>query len=136
MAIKAVTFDAYGTLLRNEDLMLVPRRIVADHGLSVRIDDVLQRWIDLYFEATQQLPFQTLREIEGQILPGAVHRHLRGRASLQAASAHVSASPGAAGTSTARGSPRGRQRRGRREGREGGRPASRLAQPHGPVTAA
>jgi len=69
MAIKAVTFDAYGTLLRNEDLMLIPRRIVADHGLSVSIDDVLRTWIDLYFEATQQLPFRTLREIEEQILP-------------------------------------------------------------------
>jgi len=69
MAIKAVTFDAYGTLLRNEDLMLVPRRIVADHGLSVSVDDVLRRWIDLYFEATQQRPFRTLREIEEQILP-------------------------------------------------------------------
>ena len=69
MAIKAVTFDAYGTLLRNEDLMLIPRRIVADHGLSVSIDDVLRTWIDLYFEATQQRPFRTLREIQGQILP-------------------------------------------------------------------
>ena len=69
MTIKAVTFDAYGTLLRNEDLVLIPRRIVADHGLSVSIDEVLRTWIDLYFEATQQLPFRTLREIQGQILP-------------------------------------------------------------------
>jgi 2-haloacid dehalogenase len=69
MAIKAVTFDAYGTLLRNEDLMLIPRRIVADHGLSVSVDEVLRTWIDLYFEATQQRPFRTLREIQGQILP-------------------------------------------------------------------
>jgi len=69
MAIKAVTFDAYGTLLRNEDLMLIPRRIVADHGLAVSIDEVLRTWIDLYFEATQQRPFRTLREIQGQILP-------------------------------------------------------------------
>jgi len=69
MAIKVVTFDAYGTLLRNEDLMLIPRRIVADHGLSVSVDEVLRTWIDLYFEATQQRPFRTLREIQGQILP-------------------------------------------------------------------
>jgi len=69
MAIKAVTFDAYGTVLRDEDLILIPRRIVADHGLSVSIDDVLRTWIDLYFEATQQPPFRTLREIQGQILP-------------------------------------------------------------------
>jgi len=69
MAIKAVTFDAYGTLLRNEDLMLIPRRIVADHGLSVSVDEVLRTWMDLYFEATQQRPFRTLREIQGQILP-------------------------------------------------------------------
>ena len=69
MAIKAVTFDAYGTLLRNEDLVLIPRRIVADHGLSVSVDDVLRTWIDLYFEATQQRRFLTLRQIQGQILP-------------------------------------------------------------------
>src|SRR5216684_3529083 len=74
MAIKAVIFDAYGTLLRNEDLMLIPRRIVADHGLSVRVDDVLRVWMDLYFEATQQPPFRTLRAIQGQILP-RVLRH-------------------------------------------------------------
>ena len=69
MAIKAVTFDAYGTLLRDDDLMLIPRRIVADHGLSASVDDVLRGWIDLYFAATQQRPFRTLREIQGQILP-------------------------------------------------------------------
>jgi 2-haloalkanoic acid dehalogenase type II len=63
-----VTFDAYGTLLRNDDLMLIPRRIVADHGLSVRIDDVWRLWIDLYHEATQLSPFRTLREIQGQVL--------------------------------------------------------------------
>ena len=68
MPFKAVTFDAYGTLLRNEDLMLIPRRIVADHGVSVPVDDVWRAWIDLYFEATQRPPFRTLREIQGQIL--------------------------------------------------------------------
>ena len=69
MPVKAVTFDAYGTLLRNEDLMLIPRRIAADHGLSVRIvDDVWRLWIDLYHEATQRPPFRTLREIQGQVL--------------------------------------------------------------------
>ena len=71
--IRAVTFDAYGTLLRNEDLLLIPRRIVADHGLSVRSDELLRLWIDLYSEATQRVPFQTLREIQGQVL----HRVLR-----------------------------------------------------------
>jgi 2-haloalkanoic acid dehalogenase type II len=35
----------------------------------VSIDDVWRTWIDLYFEATQQPPFRTLREIQGQILP-------------------------------------------------------------------
>ena len=74
MAIKAVTFDAYGTLLRNEDLMLIPRRIVADHGLSVSTDDVLRTWLDLYFEATQQRPFRTLREIQAQILRRVLRR--------------------------------------------------------------
>jgi 2-haloalkanoic acid dehalogenase type II len=69
MAIKAVIFDAYGTLLRNEGLMLIPHRIVADHGLSVRVADVWRVWSELYFEATQVPPFRTLREIEGQILP-------------------------------------------------------------------
>ena len=66
--IRAVTFDAYGTLLRNEDLMRIPRQIVADHGLSVGSDDVFRIWIDLYFEATQRSPFRTLREIQGQVL--------------------------------------------------------------------
>jgi hypothetical protein len=64
-----VTLDTYGTLLRNEGLMLTPRRIVADHGLSAAVDEVLQTWIDLYHEATQRPRFQTLREIQGEILP-------------------------------------------------------------------
>ncbi|OLD36883.1 MAG: hypothetical protein AUI57_13010 [Candidatus Rokubacteria bacterium 13_1_40CM_2_68_8] len=68
MPVKAVTFDAYGTLLRNEDLMLIPRRIVADHGLAVPIVDVYRFWIELYYEATQRPPFRTLREIQGQVL--------------------------------------------------------------------
>lgn len=68
MPVKAVTFDAYGTLLRNEGLMLIPRRIVADHGLPVRIEDVYRSWIDLYHEATQSSAFRTLREIQGQVL--------------------------------------------------------------------
>ena len=48
MSIKAVTFDAYGTLLRNEDLRLVPSRIVADHGLSVSVDEVYRLWAEAY----------------------------------------------------------------------------------------
>ena len=64
---KAVTFDAYGTLLRNEDLMLIPRRIVADHGLPVPPEDVFRRWLDLYHEATQSSLFQTLRTIQGHV---------------------------------------------------------------------
>ncbi len=77
MPVKAVMFDAYGTLLRNEDLMLIPRRIVADHGLSVGIDDVWRAWGDLSFEATQLPPFRTLREIQEQILL-SVLRHALG----------------------------------------------------------
>src|SRR5262245_3535329 len=61
---KAVLFDAYGTLIRNEDLILVPRQIVADYGLSVHIEDVLRTWSELYHETTQLEPFRTLREIE------------------------------------------------------------------------
>ncbi len=68
MPVKAVLFDAYGTLVKNEELMLIPRRIVADHALSAGVEDVLHVWSDLYFEATQQPPFQTLRAIQGQIL--------------------------------------------------------------------
>ena len=64
---KAVTFDAYGTLLRNEDLMLIPRRIVADHRLPVPPEDVFRRWLDLYHEATQSSPFRTLRTIQGHV---------------------------------------------------------------------
>ena len=68
MPVRAVIFDAYGTLLRNEDLTMIPRRIVADHGLSVDPDDVLRAWVDLYHEGTQRVPFQTLRQMEGQTL--------------------------------------------------------------------
>jgi 2-haloalkanoic acid dehalogenase type II len=68
MSIRAVTFDAYGTLLRNEDLRLIPRRIVADHRLSVPVDDVYRLWIELYHRATQRLPFRTLREIQNGVL--------------------------------------------------------------------
>ncbi len=65
---KAVTFDAYGTLVRNEGLSLVPQRIVADHNLLVSVNDVWKVWSDLYFEATQKTPFRTLRQIEDDIL--------------------------------------------------------------------
>jgi 2-haloalkanoic acid dehalogenase type II len=74
MPIKAVTLDAYGTLLRNDALPLLPRRIVTDHGLSVSTDVVLRSWIDLYHEATQSEPFQTLREIQAEILTRVLHQ--------------------------------------------------------------
>ena len=74
MSIKAVIFDAYGTLLRNDGLRSIPRRILADHGLSVREEDVYRAWIDLYSEAIQSSPFRTLREIQGH----AFARLLRG----------------------------------------------------------
>ena len=79
MPVKAMTFDAYGTLLRNENLMLIPQRIVADHGLSVSSDDVWHVWINLYYEATQLTPFRTLRDIQGHVLP-RVLRHFDVRA--------------------------------------------------------
>ena len=66
---KAIIFDAYGTLLRNDDLALIPRQIVVDHGLSVQVDDVWRAWSELYIEATQIVPFRTLREIEAYNLP-------------------------------------------------------------------
>lgn len=68
MPLRAITFDAYGTLVRNEGLSLVPQRIVADHNLSVSVEDVWKVWSDLYFEATQKTPFRTLRQIEDDIL--------------------------------------------------------------------
>ena len=68
MSVKAVTFDAYGTLLRNENLRLVPSRIVADHGLSVSVDEVYRLWAEAYYRETQILPFRTLRELEAQTL--------------------------------------------------------------------
>jgi 2-haloalkanoic acid dehalogenase type II len=73
-AIRAVTFDAYGTLLRNEDLKLIPQRIVADHGLSVLADEVLRVWIEGYHEATQVPPFRTLREIQREVLARTLRR--------------------------------------------------------------
>src|SRR5262245_5471390 len=74
MTIRAVTFDVYGTLLRDDDLMLIPRRIVADHDLSVPVDDVFRYWVDCYHEATQSLPFRTLRELQGQIFSRVLRR--------------------------------------------------------------
>jgi 2-haloacid dehalogenase len=71
---KAVIFDAYGTLLRDDDLAKIPRQIVADHRLSVPVLDVWRAWTELYFEATQVVPFRTLREIESQILPRLLSR--------------------------------------------------------------
>jgi len=66
--IKGVIFDAYGTLLRNEDLRLIPERLVQDHGLSVDVDDLWRTYVDLYHEATQSTPFRSLRAIEEDIL--------------------------------------------------------------------
>ena len=71
---KAVTLDAYGTLLRNEDLAAIPRQIVADHGLSARIEDVHRVWVDLYHEATQATPFRTLRKLEEEVIAGVLRR--------------------------------------------------------------
>src|SRR5215510_9095035 len=73
MPVKAITFDAYGTLVRNENLLLIPQRIVADHGLSVSSDDVWHLWLNLYSEATQLTPFRTLRDIQGHILSRVLH---------------------------------------------------------------
>jgi 2-haloacid dehalogenase/putative hydrolase of the HAD superfamily len=73
--IKAVTLDAYGTLLQDEDLTLIPRRIVDDHRLTVSVDEVLRMWIDLYHEATQQSPFRTLRTIQAEILGRVLRQH-------------------------------------------------------------
>jgi len=70
-----VTFDAYGTLLRNEDLISVPRRIASDHGLSVPTDQVHRFWNALYHEETQRPPFRTLRELEGQLLRRVLDRY-------------------------------------------------------------
>ena len=35
---------------------------------------MLRVWVDLYFEATQESPFRTLREIEERILPRVLRR--------------------------------------------------------------
>src|SRR5262249_24854503 len=73
MPIHAITFDAYGTLVRS-DLRVIPERIVADHGLTASIEDVLAAWSGLYQEATQLTPFRTLREIEVEIMPRVLQR--------------------------------------------------------------
>lgn len=72
--IKAVTLDAYGTLVRNEDLLLVPRQIVADHGLSVAADHVWREWSELYHQRSALPPFLTLRELEGEILTSVLRQ--------------------------------------------------------------
>jgi 2-haloalkanoic acid dehalogenase type II len=74
MPFKAVTFDAYGTLLKNQGVIAVARRIVVDHRLTVPSEEVSRCWIDLYCEATQQIPFRTLRQIHGHILPSVLPR--------------------------------------------------------------
>ena len=71
---KAVIFDAYGTLLRDDGLVRIPRQIVADHGLSAGAEEVQRVWSELYFEATQREPFQTLRQIEEENLPRLLER--------------------------------------------------------------
>jgi len=74
MALRAITFDAYGTLIRNESLRLIAQRMVADHRLPVPVDDVFEAWIDAYFAATQQTPFRRLREIQHTVLSHVLHR--------------------------------------------------------------
>jgi 2-haloalkanoic acid dehalogenase type II len=70
--IRAVTLDAYGTLVRSENLVEIPRRIVADHALSAPVEDVFRVWVDHYYEATQRPVFRTLREIECDALEGVL----------------------------------------------------------------
>jgi 2-haloalkanoic acid dehalogenase type II len=72
---KAVLLDAYGTLIRNEDLTLLARRLVDDHRLTVPHEDVYRLWVDLYHEATQATPFQTLRAIQEAIFRQALRRY-------------------------------------------------------------
>ena len=74
MPFKAVTLDAYGTLLQNEDLTLIARHVVADHGLTVPIEDVHRFWIDLYYEATQVTPFRTLRALQADVFSRVLRR--------------------------------------------------------------
>jgi 2-haloacid dehalogenase len=74
VAIRAVTLDAYGTLLRNEGLGLIPRRIVADHGLPAGAEEVQQAWLDLYVEAILEPPFRTLRAIQEEVFPRLLRR--------------------------------------------------------------
>ena len=68
MTFKAVIFDAYGTLLRNEGHWAIPQRIVADHALAASVDEVFNAWLDLYSEAIQQPTFRTLRVIHTDVL--------------------------------------------------------------------
>jgi 2-haloacid dehalogenase/putative hydrolase of the HAD superfamily len=74
MPVKAVIFDAYGTLLRNEDMLRIPRCIVADHALSAPVADVFDAWIDLYSEAIQRPTFRALRAIQGDVLRQLLRR--------------------------------------------------------------
>jgi 2-haloalkanoic acid dehalogenase type II len=72
--VEAVTFDAYGTLLRNEGLRLIGQRIVADHELSASVDDVYQAWIEGYYAATPVTPFSSLRVIQRQLFGDILRR--------------------------------------------------------------
>ena len=72
--VKAVTFDAYGTLIQNRGIVTIAARMVADHRLPCSADELCALWVDGYYEATQQSPFRTLREIHAQILPNVLRR--------------------------------------------------------------
>ena len=73
-SVKAVTFDAYGTLIENRGVVTVAARMVDDHRLPCSADEFCALWVDGYYEATQLTPFRTLREIHTQILPGVLRR--------------------------------------------------------------
>src|SRR5262245_41874410 len=75
MPIKAITFDAYGTLIRNERMLTVPERIVADHGLTVGVAAVLKSWMASYDEGIRRTPFRSLRLIQEAAFTEVLRQH-------------------------------------------------------------
>jgi molybdopterin-binding protein len=74
---KAVIFDAYGTLLRDDDLALIPRQIVIDHRLSVPVHDV---WPAGIWKKEGSMKLSARNVLKGKIVEvkkGATTAHVR-----------------------------------------------------------
>ena len=75
--IRALTLDAYGTLLRNEALKLIHARIASDHGIAAPAEEVSRICTELYYAAARATPFRTLRHLEHDVYGGLPSKDLK-----------------------------------------------------------